>query len=146
MAESFRPNSLILTILSCLLLLLVHVNDVHASPVAHTDVAPDFAAHHWKRVTPVVITSDIGNNSSVIDPSTNQPIPQGAATDGGGTDFSLPAIIWLAFVFVTGIPLALAGFRLYRVTTGLGIGVGLTLCGEYNCHDLNPTLGGIEGV
>ncbi len=128
MAESFRtliPH--ILTILPCLLLLLALVSDVHASPLA-----PDLAAHHWKRVTPVVVTSDVGDNSSVINPITNQPIPQGAATDGGGTDLSIPAIIWLAYVFVTGVPLALAGFRLYRVTTGLGIGIGLTLCGEYN--------------
>ncbi|KAI0692845.1 hypothetical protein C8T65DRAFT_71134 [Cerioporus squamosus] len=128
MAESFRLIIHLLTILSCILLLLAHVNEAHASPVAHTDLAPDLAAHHWKRVTPVVITSETGDNSSVIDPTTNQPIAQGVATDGGGSDFSLPAIIWLAFVFVTGIPLALAGFRLYRLTTGLGIGLGLTLC------------------
>ncbi|RPD57677.1 hypothetical protein L226DRAFT_165779 [Lentinus tigrinus ALCF2SS1-7] len=131
MAESFRQNSLtphVLTILSWLLLLLAFVSDTHASPIARTDVAPDLAAHYWKRVTPVVVTSETGDNTSVINPTNNQPIAQGPGTDGGGTDFSLPAIIWLAFVFVTGIPLALAGVRLYRVTTGLGIGLALTLC------------------
>ena len=142
MAESFRRHTpithgithRILTLLACLLLVLAHASDVHvhASPVSAP--APDLAAAHWhalaKRVTPIVVTSQSGDNTSVINPATNQPIAQGPGTDGGGTDFSLTAIIWLAFVFVAGVPLALAGVRLYRVTTGLGVGIALTLAGE----------------
>ena len=143
MAESFRRHTpitqgithRILTLLACLLLVLAHASDVHvhASPVSAPNLA---AAHyqHWhalaKRVTPIVVTSQSGDNTSVINPATNQPIAQGPGTDGGGTDFSLTAIIWLAFVFVAGVPLALAGVRLYRVTTGLGVGIALTLAGE----------------
>lgn len=147
MAESFRRHTpithgithRILTLLACLLLVLAHASDVHvhASPVSAPVSAPDLAAahyQHWhalaKRVTPIVVTSQSGDNTSVINPATNQPIAQGPGTDGGGTDFSLTAIIWLAFVFVAGVPLALAGVRLYRVTTGLGVGIALTLAGE----------------
>ena len=36
--------------------------------------------------------------------------------------------IWLAFVFIVGVPLALAGVRLWRFTTGMGIGLAVTIC------------------
>lgn len=134
MAESFRPYKLSSHLVSCLFVLLVLANDAVASPIhttnlarAHTDYVQ---STHWRRVAPIVKTSEIGNTTAVINPSTNQVIPQGSGTDGGGTDFSLTAIIWLAFVLVTGLPLALAGIRLHRVTTGLAVGLGLTLCGE----------------
>ncbi|TBU31063.1 hypothetical protein BD311DRAFT_804847 [Dichomitus squalens] len=134
MAGLFRQNTLtsyLLTLLSCLLLLLTHVNNVCASPVAK-DPPPvndvDLAAHYWKRVTPIVVSSEVGDNVSVVKPTTDQVIPQGPGTDGGGTNFSLTAIIWLAFVFVIGIPLALAGIRLWRFTTGMGIGLAVAIC------------------
>ncbi|KAI0767129.1 hypothetical protein C8Q74DRAFT_1317942 [Fomes fomentarius] len=135
MAESFRPNKLssyLVPVLLCLFVLLVLANDAVASPIhttnlagAHTDYVQ---STHWRRVAPIVKTSEIGNVTAVINPSTNQVIAQGSGTDGGGTDFSLTAIIWLAFVLVTGLPLALAGIRLHRMTTGLAVGLGLTLC------------------
>jgi len=72
------------------------------------------------------------NNSSgtirVFDSSTDQPIPQGPATDGGGTNFSVPAVIWLAFCFVIGAPMAFAGVRGWRLTTGVGIGLPAAAC------------------
>ncbi|KAI0753159.1 hypothetical protein C8Q80DRAFT_1217409 [Daedaleopsis nitida] len=125
MAVSSRPNTLTthaLTVLSCLLLVLAHASDVAASPSPlppHPSAAVDLSTH-WKRVTPIVKTSEIGNNVTVH--------PQGLGTDGGGVDFSVPAIIWLVFVLLTGAPLAIAGIRLWRVTTGLAIGLGTTLC------------------
>ncbi|KAI0629431.1 hypothetical protein C8Q77DRAFT_1065136 [Trametes polyzona] len=78
---------------------------------------------YWKRFTPTLVTSEDGLNTTVINPATNQIIPQGSATDGGGVNFSVPALIWLAFVFAVGSPLALAGIRLWRATTGAGIGL-----------------------
>ncbi|KAG6834001.1 hypothetical protein H0H93_012660, partial [Arthromyces matolae] len=49
----------------------------------------------------------------VFNPSTQQFIPQGPATDGSGTDFDISAIIWLA---------------LWRITTGVGIGLACAVC------------------
>ena len=134
MAGPLRLNTLtsyLLTLLSCLLLLLAHANNVCAAPFASESLSShdvDLAAHHWKRVAPIVVSSEVGDNVSVINPATDQTIPQGPGTDGGGTDFSLPAIIWLAFVFIVGVPLALAGVRLWRFTTGMGIGLAVTIC------------------
>ncbi|KAI0827994.1 hypothetical protein BC628DRAFT_1317116 [Trametes gibbosa] len=77
---------------------------------------------------PQVVTSADGTNTTVINPETNQVIAQGSATDGGGVDFSVPAIIWLAFAFAVGAPLALIGIRLWRVTTGAGVGLAAAVC------------------
>lgn len=66
----------------------------------------------------------------VPDPVTQQPLPQGSASDGGGSGFDAPAIIWLVWSFAVGGPLLLAGIRLSRVTTGFAIGTTCTLLGE----------------
>ena len=77
----------------------------------------------------------ISNNSGtveVFDPSTLSPIPQAPATDGGGSDFDPPALIWIAFSLGIGIPMAFAGIRGWRLTTGTGIGLAVTICGKYS--------------
>ena len=135
MAGFLRQNiltSYILTLLSWLLVLLVHDISVRASPVVSDlglllghDTHP--ATQFWKRVTPVVVSSQAGDNTTVINPSTDQVIAQGPGTDGGGSGPA--AIIWLVFVFVVGIPLALTGVRLWRFTTGMAVGLALTVCG-----------------
>ena len=133
MAGFLRPNiltSYILTLLSWLLVLLAHDINVRASPIASELPIPYGAApvtQYWKRITPIVVTSEVGDNTTVLNPSTNQVISQGPGTDGGGS--GPPAIVWLVFVFVVGIPLALAGIRLWRFTTGMAVGLGLTVCG-----------------
>lgn len=136
MAGLLRPNfltSYILTLISWLLLLLAHDNSVYASPASrepHLRFVAGPTTHQWKpRTTPIVVSSQIGDNTTVLDPATNQAIPQGSGTDGGGTGFSLPAILWLIFVFVIGVPLALAGVRLWRFTTGMAVGLALTVSG-----------------
>jgi len=63
----------------------------------------------------------------VADPVTQQPVPQGSASDGGGYGFDVPAIIWLVWSFAVGAPLTLAGIRLSRATTGAAIGIVCTL-------------------
>ncbi|KAH9935231.1 uncharacterized protein BXZ73DRAFT_45633 [Epithele typhae] len=68
-----------------------------------------------------------GSSTLVINPSSSSIVAQGAGTDGSGQDFNLPAILWLGFAFAAGAPLALAGIRLWRVTTGLGVGLGVAL-------------------
>ena len=135
MAAFVRPNnsslSGLFTAFSCLLVLLAFVSHAACLPTAPALGSVDLSdVQHWKRFQPVVVTSDDGTNTTVINPNTNEDIPQGAATDGGGVDFSVPAIIWLAFVFAVGAPLALAGIRLSRATTGAGIGLTLTVLGE----------------
>ncbi|KIP03713.1 hypothetical protein PHLGIDRAFT_94401, partial [Phlebiopsis gigantea 11061_1 CR5-6] len=57
-----------------------------------------------------------------------QEIVQGPATDGGGSDLDVPAIVWLAWSLAVGIPLMLGGIRLSRLTTGAAIGTALALC------------------
>ena len=135
MAGFLRQNTLtsyILTLLLWLLVLLVHDISVRASPVTldsglllRHDMDP--TTQYWKRVTPVVVSSQAGDNTTVINPSTDQVIAQGPGTDGGGSGPA--AIIWLVFVFVVGIPPALTGVRLWRFTTGMAVGLALTVCG-----------------
>lgn len=82
---------------------------------------------------PQFVSRDIiVNNSSgtvqVFDSTTDQPILQGPATDGSGTNFSIPALIWLAFCLLLGIPMTIAGIRGWRFTIGVGIGLPATVC------------------
>jgi len=63
----------------------------------------------------------------VFDPS-GALITQGVATDGSGSDFDLPALIWIGFSLLVGIPMSFAGIRGWRLTTGVGIGVAAAVC------------------
>ncbi|KAK7036524.1 hypothetical protein VNI00_011721 [Paramarasmius palmivorus] len=71
----------------------------------------------------IIINTTPDGSTVVIDPSTQQVIPQGPATDGSGKDFDTPALIWIVYCIALGLPLALAGIRGWRMTTGAGIGV-----------------------
>lgn len=103
--------------------LLTAPNVVQASPLAVSLV---------KR-GPIITYSDAGRVTNVTDPSTGVPITQGDATDGSGSGLDSAAIIWLAWSFVVGVPLMLAGIRLWRFTTGVGIGLSLTVCSMFSC-------------
>ncbi|KAI0645163.1 hypothetical protein C8Q79DRAFT_912487 [Trametes meyenii] len=112
-----------------LLVALALANTAACFPAVYpTNDIDGSVAEHWKRVEPVVVTSPDGTNTTVFNPANGQVIAQGSATDGGGVDFSVPALIWLAFVFAVGAPLALVGIRLWRVTTGAGVGLAATVC------------------
>lgn len=74
------------------------------------------------------VISNVSGTVEVFDPNTRQSIPQAPATDGGGSGFDLPALIWIGFSLIIGIPMACAGIRGWRLTTGAGIGVTLTVC------------------
>ncbi|KAI0359559.1 hypothetical protein OH77DRAFT_1387263, partial [Trametes cingulata] len=133
MAASVRQSTPFLpplwTALSCLFVLLALASNASCLPAASSVTMVDFTFdQHRKRMDPTIVTSADGTNTTVLNPSTNEVIAQGPATDGGGVDFSVPAIIWLAFVFTVGAPLALAGIRLWRVTTGAGVGLAATVC------------------
>lgn len=64
----------------------------------------------------------------VIGPS-DVAVTQGSATDGSGLNFSPPALIWVGFCFIFGIPIACAGIRGWRFTTGAAVGLGSAVCG-----------------
>ncbi|KAI0079847.1 hypothetical protein K474DRAFT_1591300 [Panus rudis PR-1116 ss-1] len=97
--------------------------------VTASPIIPVVARHPLllSRSVDPIVTSDDGTQS-VIDPETLQPVDQGLATDGSGTDFDVAAIIWLAWSLAVGIPLALAGIRLWRLTTGVSLGIAFSVC------------------
>jgi hypothetical protein len=45
-----------------------------------------------------------------------------------------PALIWVSFSFVIGLPMAFAGLRGWRLTTGVGVGLAGTVAGM-SCFD-----------
>ncbi|KAG0708692.1 hypothetical protein DFH29DRAFT_891610 [Suillus ampliporus] len=86
------------------------------------------AAQQLQRLQdPDVIISNANGTIVVYSPLTGNEIPQGLATDGSGSGFSLSAVLWIAFSFTVGIPLMLAGFRGWRLTTGAAIGLSVAV-------------------
>ncbi|KAL4071270.1 hypothetical protein V8B97DRAFT_1871158 [Scleroderma yunnanense] len=76
---------------------------------------------------PNVAFLDSGNGTvTVYSPITGQEIPQGLASDGGGSGFSACAIAWIAFSFAVGAPLLFLGVRGGRFTIGTTIGLAAT--------------------
>ncbi|KAF7798981.1 hypothetical protein EIP86_010210 [Pleurotus ostreatoroseus] len=121
MTTSVHPSHLSVI----LFLLLSCIASVYAIP---TNVHNDEGLHALSRRGAVVAYDSFGNVKNVTDATTGLPIAQGAATDGGGTDFDASAIIWLALSFVSGVPLMLGGLALPRMTTGMGIALTATVC------------------
>ncbi|KAK7057705.1 SET domain-containing protein [Favolaschia claudopus] len=70
------------------------------------------------------------NNSTgtveVFDGSGNL-IAQSPATDGSGSNFDLPALVWIGFSLVIGLPMSCAGIRGWRLSTGIGIGLAAAM-------------------
>lgn len=86
------------------------------------------AAQQLQRLQdPNVIVTNTNGTVVVYSPLTGDEIPQGLATDGSGSGFSLPAVLWIAFSFTVGVPLMLAGFRGWRLSTGAAIGLSVAV-------------------
>ena len=70
-----------------------------------------------------------------VSPNTNAtPTPSVLPpTDGGGQGFSIPAILWIIFCALIGLPLAITGVRGWKVTSGVGIGLSLTILRQSPC-------------
>ncbi|CAE6353336.1 unnamed protein product [Rhizoctonia solani] len=70
-----------------------------------------------------------GFKVTVLDDVTGATIPQVQASDGGGLIqgrvFSAPNVIWAIAAVTIGVPLGVAGVKLWRVTTALGGGLAL---------------------
>jgi len=71
--------------------------------------------------------NNVTGTLQVFNPANKQLIPQGPASDGGGSGFDAPAILWLVFSFLVGIPLAVAGIRGWRLTIGAGLGLSVSV-------------------
>jgi hypothetical protein len=67
---------------------------------------------------------------TVVDSDTQRRIDQGSASDGAGSGFNIPAVLWLSFGLTVGLYLTLGGMRLWRMTTAFAIGLILTICGQ----------------
>ena len=117
------PSTLSSRLVFSLCVLFIHATTATCLP--YTSREPPY---YLLRRHDQVITADNGT-MYVADPVTQQPVPQGSASDGSGYGFDAPAIIWLAWSFAVGSPLLLAGIRLSRATTGASIGIVCTVLG-----------------
>ena len=77
-----------------------------------------------------VVIEHNGGNVTVVNPDTQSPIPQGSASDGSGSGFDIPAILWITFTLIVGSCLAFVGLRGWRITTGVTMGLVLLVCCE----------------
>jgi len=94
---------------------------VYASPVT-----PNYAPSLFPRADAII--KEVNGEVQVFGTSDNQIVPQGPASDGAGSGFNGPAILWIGITTVLGLPLALAGVRGWRFTTGAGIGLASAVC------------------
>lgn len=78
------------------------------------------------RVTYPVIRDAVDPSGSVMDG-----VNLGLASDGAGTGFDVPAILWISFGLAVGLYLTLGGMRLWRITTALAIGLVAAFCGKW---------------
>jgi len=78
-------------------------------------------------VTREIVVEDSGTVVNSMDQSR---IDQGSASDGAGSGFDVPAVLWLSFGLALGLYLTLGGMRLWRMTTAFAIGMVLALCGR----------------
>src|SRR5690349_822643 len=81
------------------------------TPLPHPPTLTSSPVQLQRRDGYILSNNTVTGELSAIDPSTLQLIPQGPATDGGGTGFNAPAAIWVVFVLLVGLPLSFAGFR-----------------------------------
>jgi len=76
----------------------------------------------------ILRNNSVTGTLQAFNPVTRQPVPQGQASDGSGKGFDASSGIWIAFSFVVGTPLSLAGIRGWRMTTGVGLGLSAAVC------------------
>ena len=69
-------------------------------------------------------------SGTVVNTADGSNVDQGSASDGAGSGFDIPAVLWLSFGLAVGLYLTLGGMRLWRMTTGFAIGLVLALCGQ----------------
>ncbi|KAL0955701.1 hypothetical protein HGRIS_001922 [Hohenbuehelia grisea] len=108
---------------TCIFLLLVQILSACASPLPYHTLSGPLSP----RAGPIIRNTT--GTAEVLDPNTRGFVPQGPATDGGGSaNFNIPNIIWIVFSLLVGIPIAFAGIRGWRWTTGTGVGLACAVC------------------
>lgn len=113
--------------LSCLFFIFM-ISSVLATPLPHTFTLSSSSATHLQlRDRYFLNNNTITGQLTAINPNTRAPVPQAPSTNGSGQNLDAPAAIWIVFTLVTGVPLSFAGFRGWRLTTGVGIGLAATL-------------------
>jgi hypothetical protein len=111
--------------------LLGFLNIIFASPIR---ISPDSVNSHdvlSARGRSDVIINDADGSVAVFNSQTQQLIPQGSGSDGAGTGFDAPAVLWIVLLFLLGVPLAVAGIRGWRLTLGTAIGLSAAVCCKY---------------
>lgn len=89
--------------------------------------APKFPLQLARVHDPNVILDSSNGTTVVYSALTGQQIPQGLASDGSGSAFSLSAVLWIIFSFVLGAPLLFVGFRGRRLTLAAAVGMAAVL-------------------
>lgn len=86
------------------------------------------AVHHitYAAIRDLVVDETSG---TVVDSKDQRRIDQGSASDGAGSGFDIPAILWLSFGLAVGLYLTVGGMRLWRMTTAFAIGIVSAFCG-----------------
>jgi hypothetical protein len=109
------------------LLLWFTVSFTFASPMHHSRGST--AIH---RIVHAVARDIVVNEVSgvVVDSEDQRRIDQGSASDGAGSGFDVPAVLWLSFGLAVGSYLTLGGMRLWRMTTAFAIGLVFAICGQ----------------
>ncbi|PCH36610.1 hypothetical protein WOLCODRAFT_92076 [Wolfiporia cocos MD-104 SS10] len=103
-------------------LCLAIATSVNATPLS------SLSLHALSARSPPVVEHASNGTVSVVDPSDDQTIAQGSASDGSGTGLTGTAIVWIVYCFVVGVPLAFGGIKFPRVTAGVGVGIAATVC------------------
>jgi len=95
--------------------------------ICGVSAAPPFAQQLSRVHDPNVILDTSSGTTVVYSALTGQQIPQGLASDGSGSGFSLSAVLWIIFSFVVGAPLLFVGFRGRRLTLAAAVGTATVL-------------------
>ncbi|KAF9012680.1 hypothetical protein BDQ17DRAFT_1321645 [Cyathus striatus] len=118
---------LVLPILRCISLFTIFslFISAHAFPLVHSDTL------HSRSF----IISNTTGTPQVINTDTNEFVTQSLATDGSGDGFDVPAIIWLAFCLVFGVPLVFAGVwglkHKISATRAIVLGLVFAICSNH---------------
>ena len=93
--------------------------------------------HHGRGLTAIhriihvetrnVIVDD--SSGTVVNSGDQSRVDQGSASDGAGSGFDVPAVLWLSFGLAVGLYLTFCGMRLWRMTTAFAVGLVFVLCG-----------------
>lgn len=101
-----------------------------ASLPVHARTLPNEQGPYLKRAVPsssyTILPRQVCG-TMIINPATGMEIRQGLATDGGGVGYDAPAVVWILIALALGLPLAAAGVRGARLTSGAGLGLALAV-------------------